>query len=62
MSIFTIKKKNREFAKWWDRWASRLHRNRVSASQSQSEKERARKTTRPQALEILSRLPFDHNL
>ena len=61
MSIFSIKKKNREFAKWWERWAARLHRNRVSAGQNQPEKERSRKQVRPQALEIPRRLPFDHN-
>lgn len=63
MSIFTIKRSNEEFAKWWDRWASRLQGNRVvNGSREAGAKKDQKVHDLPYALEILRRFPHKNDL
>jgi len=61
MSIFTLKRSNQEFAKWWDRWALRLQRSRVSNDQHEAEKNQ-KVNDPPYALQILKRFPYKYDL
>ena len=63
MSIFKIKKTNKEFAKWWDCWAARLQRNRVfTGSREVPVKKDQEVTGLPYVVEILRRFPYKSDL
>jgi hypothetical protein len=72
MSIFKIKRKNPEFGKWWDRWASRLQRVRATDRGAEVHPTSVRSTDLsprsdqmsdlPYAVQILRRFPYKYEL
>jgi len=62
MSLVTIKRKNKEFAKWWNRWISQTRSNEVSTNRSETTKTSNPKASElPHALEILRRYPYKND-
>ena len=68
MSLITIKRKNKEFAKWWNRWVSQTRSNEVSTNRSETNEvsTNGSETTKtpnpkvrelPHAIKILRRYP-----
>lgn len=57
MSLLTIKKKNREFAKWWNGWVLRVQQSR--RKRDSAETKQAQELSSPEipfAVEIFRRL------
>ncbi len=57
MSMLSITRKNKEFAKWWGRWASRLKRNHSMKGGAVAAQNDQKVADLPYALEILRRFP-----
>jgi hypothetical protein len=57
MSLTTIKKKNREFAKWWDRWILSVQRRRMAPNTARADRAQDQNSPElPHAIKILRRL------
>jgi hypothetical protein len=61
-SIFAIKKENKEFSKWWDRWLERVQGTRTGRDKNGAEIDGRNAERAPQALHFLNRVRLRQDL